>query len=113
MKLSSNGVGQLKSLGYAILEAKDGPAALAVIAGGRAIDLLFSDVMLPGGMLGPQLLEQARAHLPGLRALLTSGYSEATALPRQLDSSVRLLQKPYSRQDLATQIRAALDAKAG
>jgi len=104
-------VGQLKTLGYSILEAKDGPAALALIADGRRIDLLFSDVMLPGGLLGPQLLEQARAHVQGLRALLTSGYSEATVLPRQLDSSVRLLQKPYSRQDLAAHIRAALDAK--
>ena len=104
-------VGQLKTLGYSILEAKDGPTALALIAGGRRIDLLFSDVMLPGGLLGPQLLEQARGHVPGLRALLTSGYSEATVLPRQLDSSVRLLQKPYSRQDLAAHIRAALDAR--
>jgi two-component system CheB/CheR fusion protein len=106
-------VGQLKSLGYDILEAKDGSTALAMISGGRRIDLLFSDVMLPGGMLGPQLLEQARAHLPGLKALLTSGYSEATILPRRIGEVVQLLQKPYSRKDLATQIRAVLDGKTG
>jgi PAS domain S-box-containing protein len=103
-------VGQLRSLGYDVVEARDGAAALALLAAGRPIDLLFTDVMLPGGLLGPQLLEQARARLPGLRALFTSGYSEANVMPRQLsDNAIRLLQKPYSRQDLAAQIRAALD----
>ena len=102
---------QLADLGYHVLDAKDGPTALAIISGGQRIDLLFSDVMLPGGLLGPKLLEEARAHLPGLRALLTSGYSGPTAPPHQLDDTVQLLQKPYRRRDLAAQIRAALDAK--
>ena len=104
-------VDQLRTLGYDILEASDGPAALALIAAGRPIDLLFTDIMLPGGLLGPQLLEHARARMPHLRALFTSGYSEATALPRQRNGiAAPLLKKPYSRQDLAFQIRAALDA---
>jgi len=104
-------VDQLRALGYDILEAGDGPAALALIADGRRIDLLFTDVMLPGGLLGPQLLEQARARMPHLRALFTSGYSDAAALPRQLNGvAAFLLKKPYSRQDLAFQLRAALDA---
>jgi PAS domain S-box-containing protein len=104
---------QLKGLGYHVLDAKDGPTALAIIAGGARIDLLFSDVMLPHGLLGPKLLEQARAHLPGLRALLTSGYTDANTLSRQLDDTVGLLQKPYRRRDLAAQIRATLDAETG
>ena len=104
-------VDQLRTLGYDILEAGDGPAALALLAAGRRIDLLFTDIMLPGGLLGPQLLEQARARMPQLRALFTSGYSDAAALPGQLNGvAALLLKKPYSRQDLAFQIRAALDA---
>ena len=105
--------GQLRSLGYDIVEASDGAAALTLIAAGRRFDLVFTDVMLPGGLLGPQLLAQARAQVPGLKALFTSGYSEAAVLPAHLDGTVRLLQKPYSRHSLASHVRAALDAAAG
>jgi PAS domain S-box-containing protein len=105
-------VEQLGALGYRILEAGTGAAALALVAAGKRFDLLFTDVMLPGGMLGPELLEQMRDKLPGLRALFTSGYSEGHVLPRERGAGeVRLLQKPYSRQRLAAEIRAALDAK--
>jgi CheY-like chemotaxis protein len=105
-------VEQLGALGYRILEAGTGAAALALVAAGKRFDLLFTDVMLPGGVLGPDLLEQMRDKLPGLRALFTSGYSEGHVLPRERGAGeVRLLQKPYSRQRLAAEIRAALDAK--
>jgi PAS domain S-box-containing protein len=107
-------VEQLRGLGYQILEAGTGAAALALAAEGRHFDLLFTDVMLPGGMLGPELLEEMHRRLPGLRALFSSGYSEDHVLPRERRAgSVRLLQKPYNRQRLAEEIRAALDAKAG
>jgi PAS domain S-box-containing protein len=105
-------VDQLRGLGYEILEAADAAAALTLAAAGKPFDLLFTDVMLPGGMLGPQLLEQMRSTQPGLRALFTSGYSQDHVLSRERGvGSVRLLQKPYSRQNLAAEIRAALDAK--
>jgi len=107
-------VEQLRRLGYRIIEAGTGAAALAQAASGQHFDLLFTDVMLPGGMLGPELLDEMRRRLPGLRALFTSGYSEDHVLPRERGTgAVRLLQKPYSRQRLAAEIRAALDAKAG
>jgi len=107
-------VEQLRGLGYQILEAGTGAAALALAATGRHFDLLFTDVMLPGGMLGPELLDEMRRRLPGLRGLFTSGYSEDHVLSRERRTgAVRLLQKPYSRQRLAAEIRAALDTKAG
>ena len=104
-------VEQLRSLGYDILEARDGNAALALIRDGQRFDLMFTDVMLPGGLLGPQLLAEARAEVPGLKALFTSGYTEGAALFEPSDEAVRLLRKPYSRQNLAACVRAALDAK--
>ena len=92
--------------------APDAASALSLVASGEPFDLLFTDVMLPGGMLGPQLLERMRSENPGLRALFTSGYSQDHVLPRERGAgAVRLLQKPYSRHHLATEIRAALDAK--
>jgi len=107
-------VEQLRGLGYQILEAGTGAAALALAAAGRHFDLLFTDVMLPGGMLGPELLDEMRRRLPGLRALFTSGYSEDHVLSRERRTgSVRLLQKPYSRQRLAAEVRAALDVSTG
>jgi CheY-like chemotaxis protein len=103
---------QLSDLGYSIIEAHDGAAALALLAAGARFDLLFTDVMLPGGVLGPQILEEMRRQQPNLRALFTSGYSEDHVLPRDRGpNTVKLLQKPYSRQHLAAEIRAALDAK--
>jgi PAS domain S-box-containing protein len=105
-------VEQLRNHGYSILEAKDGAEALALIGAGKRIDLLFTDVMLPGGTSGPQLLEQIRHDQPALRALFTSGYSQDHVLVRERGAdAVRLLQKPYSRQQLAVEIRAALDSK--
>lgn len=103
---------QLRSLGYRILEAHDAAAALTIVDAGDRFDLLFTDVMLPGGVLGPQLLEQIRRRRPSLKALFTSGYSQDHVLPRERHlGTVRLLQKPYTRQHLAAEIRAALDAR--
>jgi CheY-like chemotaxis protein len=106
-------VEQLRSLGYDIIEAHDGAAALALLAAGAKFELLFTDVMLPGNILGPQILDEMRRQQPNLRALFTSGYSEEHVLPRERGpNAVKLLQKPYSLQHLAAEIRAALDAKA-
>jgi DNA-binding LytR/AlgR family response regulator len=74
------------------------------------VDLLFSDVVMPGGMNGPQLAQAAVKVCPGLKVLFTSGYSEsAIADLGRLDGDVQLLQKPYRREDLATRLRQVLD----
>jgi CheY-like chemotaxis protein len=101
---------QLRDLGYAVIEAANGPQALQVLDGGAAIDLLFTDVVMPGGMTGRQLAEAAKKRRPHLKTLFTSGYTEDSILRLgKLDPGVRLLSKPYRKHELATRIREALD----
>ena len=102
---------QLAGLGYSIMEAETGAAALQVLASHTDIDLLFSDLVLPGGISGVQLLEKARALRPGLRAVLTTGYTEEFAQFEQ-EIAEPVLKKPYRRQTLAETMRAALDRPA-
>lgn len=100
---------QLISLGYRVLEASDGPAALAILQGPEPIDLLFTDLVMPGGMSGRDLAELGRALRPGLRVLYTSGYAENVIVHHgRLDPGVMLLSKPYHRDDLARKVREAL-----
>jgi len=100
---------QIKSLGYATLSASNGTEALAVIDSGKPIDLLFTDVIMPGNMNGRELAENAVKRRPGIRVLFTSGYTENAIIHHgRLDPGVLLLAKPYRRSDLATLIRAAL-----
>ena len=74
------------------------------------IALVFSDVMLPGGLLGTQLVQKLAERRPGLKVLMTSGFSESGIMDRQLlDGRIELLQKPYRLEDLARRIRAKLD----
>lgn len=97
----------LSDLGYRVLSASSGPAALDIVRGGEPLDLLFSDVMMPGGMNGFELVRAARLLRPELKALLTSGYSGARD---DLDApAVPILVKPYERATLAQQIRVHLD----
>jgi PAS domain S-box-containing protein len=101
---------QLRDLGYAVIEAANGPQALQILDGGAAIDLLFTDVVMPGGMTGRQLAEAAKKRRPHLKTLFTSGYTEDSILRLgKLDPGVRLLSKPYRKHELATRIREALD----
>jgi PAS domain S-box-containing protein len=101
---------QLHDLGYQVIEAANGPEALKILDGGAAIDLLFTDVVMPGGMTGRQLAEAAKARRPGLKTLFTSGYTEDSILRLgKLDLGVRLLSKPYRKHELATRVREALD----
>jgi PAS domain S-box-containing protein len=101
---------QLRDLGYAVIEAANGPQALQILDGGAAIDLLFTDVVMPGGMTGRQLAEAAKTRRPDLKTLFTSGYTEDSILRLgKLDPGVRLLSKPYRKHELATRIREALD----
>jgi CheY-like chemotaxis protein len=102
---------QIKSLGYRTLSATNAAEALALIDGDTPIDLLFTDVVMPGGMNGRQLADEARKRRPDLKVLFTSGYTENAIVHHgRLDPGVLLLAKPYRKQQLAQMIRIALDA---
>jgi signal transduction histidine kinase/ActR/RegA family two-component response regulator len=101
----------LRSLGYDVVPAANGPEALAVLEKGEAFDLLLTDVVMPGGLNGRELAERAHALRPGLLVLYTSGYTENAIVHHgRLDRGVELLAKPYRRQDLAAKVRAVLAA---
>jgi PAS domain S-box-containing protein len=101
---------QLRELGYAVIEAANGPQALKILEDGAAIDLLFTDVVMPGGMTGRQLADAAKIRRPDLKTLFTSGYTEDSILRLgKLDPGVRLLSKPYRKHELARRVREALD----
>ena len=101
-------VAQLERLGYAVVEAVDGPSALAAIERAGRLDLVFTDVVMPGGMTGFALAEAARRMRPGLRFLFTSGYSDEEVAERPRGAGVDLLAKPYELNELTMRIRAAL-----
>jgi len=103
-------VTQVGSLGYATLEAGNAAEALDVIDNTATIDLLFTDVIMPGAMNGRQLADEALKRRPALKTLFTSGYTENAIVHHgRLDSGVLLLAKPYRKFDLARMIRLALD----
>jgi PAS domain S-box-containing protein len=101
----------LRELGYAVVEAEDGPAALLLLQRPEVrIDLLFSDVVLPNGMTGAVLAREARALRPDLKVLFTSGYSRNAIVHQgRLDPGVELIGKPFSYSDLAARVRDILD----
>ncbi|MCM2563738.1 response regulator [Lutimaribacter sp. EGI FJ00015] len=100
---------QLKGLGYHVLDASNGREALDILSQ-ASIDLLFTDVVMPGGMGGHELANAARELLPGVKILFTSGYTENSIVHHgRLDQGVKLLSKPYRREQLATKIREVLD----
>lgn len=101
---------QLGSLGYQIKEAASAAEALAIMDSGWPIDLLFTDVVMPGGMNGKQLADVARLRRPALRVLFTSGYTEDAIVHQgRLDPGVVLLGKPYRRAELVAKVRQVLD----
>ena len=101
----------LHSLGYRTLAAEDGRAALALVEQGAAFDLLFTDVIMPGGMNGRQLAEAIAVRRPGLKVLYTSGYTENAIIHHgRVDPGVALLNKPYRKAELAQKIRQVLAA---
>ena len=95
-------------LGYRVLTAVDGPSALEIIATDQQIDLLISDIVMPGGMNGFELISKARAVRANLKALATSGYANVHR-PGSARPDVPLLLKPYHLADLAKCVRMALD----
>jgi len=101
----------LSGLGYGALAAGSAAAALEIIAGAEPVDLLLTDVVLPGGTNGRALANKAKALRPGLAVLYMSGYTENAILHHgRLDPGVELLQKPFRRKNLADKVRAALEA---
>ena len=99
----------LVGFGYQVVEAVDGRDALNKIAGGFTADLLFTDVVMPGGVNGWELAESARRLRPSLRVLLTSGYSlEALAERGRLPAGAVVLNKPYRKAELGKRVREAL-----
>ncbi len=97
----------LKALGYRFVEAGDGESALAALEQHDDIDLLFTDVVLPGGMSGPKLAERVRERRPELPILFTSGYTEQQFGALEMDG-LQVLQKPYKQSDLAEHLSKAL-----
>jgi PAS domain S-box-containing protein len=102
----------LEAMGYHVVEAPDAAKALELLAADSGFELLFSDVVLPGGINGPQLAQRAVQRAPGLRVLLASGYPRDALIGLEGDlGRIALLTKPYSRDDLARSVREAIDAR--
>ena len=102
----------LTELGYAAIEAHDGGSALPVLRSQRRIDLLVTDVGLPGGMNGRQLAEMARQLRPGLKTLFITGYAEgAASRARFLDPGMDLIAKPFTLDALAAKIRRMIESE--
>jgi signal transduction histidine kinase/CHASE3 domain sensor protein/ActR/RegA family two-component response regulator len=100
---------QLQSLGYKTVAAGDSKAALQMIEAGQEFDLLFTDVVIPGGMSGRELADEIARRRPGVKVLYTSGYTDNAIVHHgKLDDGVMLLTKPYRRNQLAEMIRKAL-----
>lgn len=102
----------LSILGYRVLQASSGAAAVDMIKSGQPIDLVFSDVIMPGPVTSLQLGETVRAYLPHARILYTSGYAEGVLTHEgRLQAGVNLLPKPYDFSTLSTRIRGLLDCR--
>jgi CheY-like chemotaxis protein len=104
----------LESLGYKVLFASEGAAALDILKLTPTIDLVLSDVMLPGGLLGPEVVQRAKQARPDLRVLFMSGYADTAAYSAELlVAGATVLNKPFRRYDLACQLRVALAQSTG
>jgi len=101
---------QLEALGYTVLVVSSGEEALALL-GDRPVDLLFTDIVMPGGMSGLELVEQFHALRPETPILMTTGYNEDLVADIPRGSRLDVIGKPYRRQELADRIRIALDRR--
>lgn len=105
--------GILESLGYRVLVAEDARKALSKIGSRAKIDLLLTDVVLPGGFSGPDLVEAALVHRPGLKVLFMSGYAGRSSQDHSLPVGARLLAKPFEGKELARLVAEQLAAQPG
>ena len=100
----------LEELGYSVIVAEDGPSALMILTRRRDIDLLFTDIVLPGGVMGTQLAERAQQLRPDLPIIFTTGFASPDVLhDSAIDATHLVLSKPYRKSELATMVRSALD----
>ena len=103
----------LSELGYHVLRAPDAASALAIVESGVAIDMLFTDVVMPGPLRSPDLARKAKERIPDIAVLFTSGYTQNSIVHGgRLDPGVELLSKPYTREALARKIRHVLANRA-
>jgi signal transduction histidine kinase/DNA-binding response OmpR family regulator len=113
MAVQATTVDMLSGLGYRILKANDGQSALTILESGVSIDMLFTDVVMPGPLRSPDLARQAKLLFPDIEVLFTSGYTQnAIVHGGRLDPGVELISKPYRREDLARRIRHMLNNRA-
>ena len=103
----------IASLGYRVLSAGSGPEALEVLRQDTTIDLLFTDVLMPGGMHGPQLVAAARRLRPELKILYTSGFFEYAEIRHALEPGIEQVSKPYDPNVLAAILRRTLTSRGG
>jgi len=102
-------VEMLLDLGYRVLKARDAQSALAIVESGEPIDVLFTDVVMPGPIRSPELARRARDKLPDIAVLFTSGYTDnAIVHGGLLDPGIELLSKPYTREAMARKLRQVL-----
>ena len=100
---------RLEDLGYAVLEAGNGPEALEILSRNPGIGLLFTDMVMPGGMSGAELAAQAYRSCPNLPVLFTSGYAAPDLIRQVAVNSSHWIKKPYAVADLAWKLRTVLD----
>ena len=100
----------LRDLGYTVCEASNGQAALETLDAGQAVDLVFSDVIMPNGMSGIELARELGRRPTSPRVLLTSGYTAQRIVPEELAGNLRLLRKPYTQPDLSRAVQDAMRA---
>jgi CheY-like chemotaxis protein len=104
-------VSALEDLGYRVIAAEDARQALTHLTEGGEIDVLFTDIVMPGGMNGWELAERAQQIRPGLKLLFTSGYALETLVARgRIHPDTAILNKPYRRPELARRLREVLDS---
>lgn len=101
---------RVEGLGYVALEAENGAAALRMLEAGEDVQVVLSDIVMPGGVSGYDLVRWIRANAPAIKVLLTTGYAAEETQPGAAE--VAILRKPYKRADLAVALRDALDRKA-
>jgi CheY-like chemotaxis protein len=103
----------LSGLGYRVLRANDGQSALTIIQSGVPVDLIFTDVVMPGPVRSIEMTRQAKQLCPDIQVLYTSGYTQnAIVHGGRLDAGVELISKPYRREELARKLRTMLSGAA-
>jgi signal transduction histidine kinase/CheY-like chemotaxis protein len=108
--LRAYGTAAIAEMGYVVIAARTGPEALRLLNTAKIVDLLFTDVVLPDGMNGRELADEARRRRPGLKVLFTTGYTRNAIVHNcELDAGVNLIGKPFTALDLSAKLREVLD----